>query len=45
MADSLEERVATLYDALAHGSDEHKAWLKAAIEAHFKGEEIPKENK
>ncbi len=34
---SLEERIATLFEALAHGSDEHRAWLKQAIDNHFSG--------
>lgn len=31
----LEERVATLFDAIAHGTEEHRAWLKKAIDDHF----------
>ncbi len=33
---ALQCRVETLFDALAHGDDEHRAWLKARIEEHFK---------
>ena len=28
----------TLFDAIAHGDDEHRAWLKKAIDDHFTGE-------
>lgn len=40
----LEERVATLFNALAHGSEEHRAWLKKAIDDHFAGRpvEVPR---
>ena len=31
----LEERLATLFDAIAHGSAEHRAWLRKAIDDHF----------
>jgi hypothetical protein len=30
-----------LFDAIAHGDDEHRAWLKEAITAHFAGEPVP----
>lgn len=30
-----------LFDAIAHGDGEHRAWLKAAIDAHFEGEPVP----
>ena len=30
-------RIATLFDAIAHGDDEHRAWLRQAIEDHFAG--------
>ena len=30
-----------LYEAIAHGDAEHKAWLKAALEAYFAGEPLP----
>jgi hypothetical protein len=29
------EKVDSLYDAIAHGDDKHRAWLKEAIEKHF----------
>jgi len=31
----------SLYDAIAHGDADHRAWLRAAIAAHFAGEPIP----
>jgi hypothetical protein len=30
-----------LFDAIAHGDEEHRAWLKEAIEAYFNWKEIP----
>lgn len=30
-----EIAIASLFDAIAHGDDKHKAWLKEAIEKHF----------
>lgn len=39
--DKLYEKIDTLYDAIAHGDEEHRAWLKVAMEAHFKGEPVP----
>jgi hypothetical protein len=35
------EKVDTLYDAIAHGDEGHRAWLKEAIEKHF--ESAPQE--
>lgn len=35
------ERRATLFDAIAHGDDEHRAWLREAIDAHFAGQPVP----
>lgn len=34
-------RIDSLFAAIAHGSDAHRAWLKAAIEAHFAGRPAP----
>jgi rubrerythrin len=34
----LREKISTLFDAIAHGDDEHRRWLKEKIEAHFKRE-------
>lgn len=31
----LRSKIAHLYDAIAHGDLEHRAWLKAKIEEHF----------
>lgn len=31
------KRLASLYDAIVHGDEAHRAWLKAKIEQHFKG--------
>jgi hypothetical protein len=38
---ALCRRVAALYDALKHGDDDHKAWLKEALAAHFAGMPVP----
>lgn len=29
------ERIDTLFDAIAHGDADHRAWLKNAIASHF----------
>jgi DNA-binding FadR family transcriptional regulator len=39
--DELIARRATLFDAIAHGDEEHRTWLKAAIDAHFAGQPVP----
>lgn len=44
LADARLRRIATLFDAVAHGGNQHRAWLKAAIEAHFCGKPIPSED-
>ena len=31
----LVEKVSTLFDAIAHGDEEHRRWLKEAIDKHF----------
>lgn len=31
------ERIDSLFDAITHGSNEHRAWLKKAIDDHFAG--------
>jgi hypothetical protein len=36
-----ERREIGLFDAIAHGDGEHRAWLKEAITAHFAGEPVP----
>ena len=28
-------RVDSLYEAIAHGDDEHRAWLREKLRAHF----------
>lgn len=37
---AVAERVKTLFDAIAHGDDDHKRWLKQAIEDHFDGRAV-----
>lgn len=37
----MEDKVALLYDAIKHGDDVHKAWLKEAIDNHFAGLPVP----
>lgn len=37
----LQDKINSLYDVLAHGDDDHKAWLKKAIDAHFSGQPKP----
>ncbi len=34
--ESTEAKIGTLFDAIAHGDDTHRAWLKAKIEEHFR---------
>jgi hypothetical protein len=34
-------RVRTLFDAIKHGDEDHQAWLRAAIDAHFAGKPKP----
>ena len=38
---ALLEKVPTLFDALAHGDEAHRAWLKTAITNHFAGVPVP----
>lgn len=38
---ALRERRDTLLAAIQHGDDEHQAWLKDAIAAHFTGQAVP----
>lgn len=33
-------RAKTLFDAIAHGDEQHRAWLKKAIEDHFAGRPV-----
>lgn len=37
----VRERVGTLFDAIAHGDDVHRAWLREAIDNHFAGLPVP----
>ncbi|WP_370372417.1 hypothetical protein [Henriciella pelagia] len=37
----LRQRTESLWDAIKHGDDEHRAWLKEAINAHLAGEAVP----
>lgn len=37
---TLQIRVGTLFAAIAHGDDKHRAWLKQAIEDHFAGRPV-----
>lgn len=37
----LKSKIDSLYDVLAHGDEDHKAWLKKAINAHFSGQPKP----
>lgn len=39
--DQLKAAQATLFDAIAHGDEEHRVWLKKAIDAHFAGQPVP----
>lgn len=39
-----EKRIETLFDAIKHGDEAHRAWLKQAIEDHFAGREVKKPN-
>lgn len=34
------DRIGSLFDAIAHGDEKHRAWLKSAIECHFAGEAV-----
>ena len=38
---SLRARVNSLFSAIQHGDEEHRAWLKEAIENHFAGVAVP----
>ena len=37
------ELVDSLFDAIAHGDDEHRAWLKKAIDDHFAGRVVERQ--
>ena len=36
LAEGLELKIATLFDAIKHGDNEHREWLLAALRLHFK---------
>lgn len=38
---ALARAASTLFDAIAHGDDVHRAWLKEAIDNHFAGKPVP----
>lgn len=38
---SLQGKIDSLFDVLAHGDADHREWLKKAITAHFNGQEMP----
>lgn len=40
--DMVYARIATLFEAIKHGSQEHQDWLYQAIEDHFKGKPVKK---
>jgi hypothetical protein len=35
-AGCLEKKIKSLYNAIAHGDEQHRAWLKEAIDKHFR---------
>lgn len=37
----LQKLISTLWDATKHGDEDHRQWLKDAINAHFVGEPVP----
>lgn len=39
-AEELQQRVNTLFAAISHGDEKHRAWLKQAIEDHFAGRAV-----
>ncbi len=38
--DAQQHRIDCLFDAIAHGDQEHRDWLKKAIDDHFAGRDI-----
>ena len=42
---ALVRRVAGLYEAIKHGDDEHRAWLREALVLHFAGLPVPPRRK
>lgn len=41
LIERLQGRIDTLFEAIAHGDEDHRAWLKEAITAHFAGGPVP----
>jgi hypothetical protein len=41
----LIERIPTLFKAIKHGDKKHQAWLKKAIEDHFAGRPVKREDR
>lgn len=39
-ADGFDGLVSSLFDAIAHGDDDHRAWLKQAIDDHMAGRPV-----
>lgn len=37
----MDERIKSLYGAIAHGDEVHREWLKEAIDNHFAGLPVP----
>lgn len=40
MAEDFDAKVSSLFAAIAHGDEKHRAWLKQAIEDHFAGRPV-----
>lgn len=38
------DKIETLFPAIAHGDDAHRAWLKQAIEDHFAGRPVQRQH-
>jgi hypothetical protein len=36
-----QETIDRLYAAIAHGDDEHRAWLREAVDNFFAGKPVP----
>jgi len=41
--ETTKSRVHTLFEAIAHGDDKHKAWLEKAIKQHFAGQPVDRQ--
>lgn len=37
----MSEKIESLFDAIAHGDEDHREWLKEAIYCHFEGAKVP----